>query len=222
MTERGAKNPFSGMSPKSLSQTGQAVALPHWDPLVRLVHWGLATVVIGNQVATKSGGSVHVALGWVGLALLILRLVWGFLGPDEARFSAFPPNPLAALRHLGGLMRGRAPHFPSHNPAGAMMAYALWACLGIVMLSGLAMSGLSPFKQAEAEAAVAAGDWSVLVEQDVGEGRYAEAMEEVHEVAVNLILVLAVLHVAGVFVEGRVMRRNLLAPMLFARKGKRG
>jgi cytochrome b len=200
-------------------------ALPSWDPLLRLAHWGIAGVVIANYAFTKEGGSVHVALGWAGMALLLLRLIWGFVGPREARFASFPPNPMAAWRHLGGLLRGKAPPYPSHNPAGALMAYALWACLAVLMLTGLGMSGLSPFAQADLEAAVAEGDWSVLVEDDgeaEGESPYGDVLEEVHEVAANLILILALLHVAGVAVESRAMRRNLLAPMLITRRGRKG
>jgi len=200
-------------------------ALPSWDPLLRLAHWGIAVVVIANYAFTKEGGSVHIALGWAGMALLLLRLIWGFVGPREARFASFPPNPMAALRHLGGLLRGKAPPYPSHNPAGALMAYALWACLAVITLTGLGMSGVSPFAQADLEAAVAEGDWSVLVEDDgeaEGESPYGDVLEEVHEVAANLILILALLHVAGVAVESRAMRRNLLAPMLITRRGRKG
>lgn len=192
---------------------------------MRLAHWGIAVVVIANYAFTKEGGSVHIAFGWAGMALLLLRLIWGFVGPREARFASFPPNPMAALRHLGGLLRGKAPHYPSHNPAGAMMAYALWACLAVLMLTGLGMSGLSPFAQADLEAAVADGDWSVLVDEDgeaEGASPYGDVLEEVHEVAANLIVILALLHVAGVAVESRAMRRNLVAPMLIARRGRKG
>lgn len=214
---------MTDLSSSRLPPKGQA--LPHWDPLLRLAHWGIAVVVIANYAFTKEGGSVHIAFGWAGMALLLLRLIWGFVGPREARFASFPPNPLAALRHLGGLLRGKAPHYPSHNPAGAMMAYALWACLAVLMLTGLGMSGLSPFAQADLEAAVADGDWSVLVEEDgeaEGESPYGDVLKEVHEVAANLIVILALLHVAGVAVESRAMRRNLVAPMLIARRGRKG
>lgn len=214
---------MTDLASSRLPRKGQA--LPSWDPLLRLAHWGIAGVVLANYAFTKEGGSVHIALGWAGMALLLLRLIWGFVGPREARFASFPPNPMAALRHLGGLLRGKAPQYPSHNPAGALMAYALWACLAVLMLTGLGMSGLSPFAQADLEAAVAEGDWSVLVEEDgdaEGESPYADVLEEVHEVAANLILILALLHVAGVAVESRALRRNLLAPMLITRRGRKG
>ena len=42
-----------------------------------------------------------------------------------------------------------------------------------------------------------------------------DVMEEVHEVAGNLILFLVLLHVGGVVVESRALRRNLVKPMLF-------
>jgi cytochrome b len=214
---------MTDLASSRLPPKGQA--LPSWDPLLRLAHWGIAVVVIANYAFTKEGGSVHIALGWAGMALLLLRLIWGFVGPREARFASFPPNPMAALRHLGGLLRGKAPPYPSHNPAGALMAYALWACLGVITLTGLGMSGVSPFAQADLEAAVAEGDWSVLVEGDgeaEGESPNGDVLEEVHEVAANLILILALLHVAGVAVESRAMRRNLLAPMLITRRGRKG
>ena len=214
---------MTDLASSRLPPKGQA--LPSWDPLLRLAHWGIAGVVLANYAFTKEGGSVHIALGWAGMALLLLRLIWGFFGPREARFASFPPNPMAALRHLGGLLRGKAPQYPSHNPAGALMAYALWACLAVLMLTGLGMSGLSPFAQADLEAAVAEGDWSVLVEEDgdgEGESPYGDVLEEVHEVAANLILILALLHVAGVAVESRALRRNLLAPMLITRRGRKG
>lgn len=214
---------MTDLASSRLPRKGQA--LPSWDPLLRLAHWGIAGVVLANYAFTKEGGSVHIALGWAGMALLLLRLIWGFVGPREARFASFPPNPMAALRHLGGLLRGKAPQYPSHNPAGALMAYALWACLAVLMLTGLGMSGLSPFARADLEAAVAEGDWSVLVEEDgdaEGESPYGDVLEEVHEVAANLILILAFLHVAGVAVESRALRRNLLAPMLITRRGRKG
>ncbi|GAB2186535.1 cytochrome b/b6 domain-containing protein [Roseibium sp. LAB1] len=193
-----------------------------WDPLVRISHWLIAIAVIANGLINKGGGTIHIWIGWGVLGLLILRFVWGFLGPAEARFSAFPPDPRAAVSHLIDLVRGKPRHYRSHNPAGAMMVYALWVCLVVVTATGLYMTGAkSPITIAEEKAAVASGDWSVLVKEDGEEKEHdtvlGEAAEEVHEVAANLMLVLALIHVAGVAVESRAMRRNLVRPMLVGR-----
>ena len=193
-----------------------------WDPLVRISHWLIAVAVIANGLLNKPGGTIHIWIGWGVLALLALRFVWGFLGPAEARFSSFLPDPRAAVSHLFDLVRGKPRHYRSHNPAGAIMVYALWACLVVVTGTGLYMTGAkSPITIAEEKAAVAAGDWSVLVKKDDDEGEekssLGEAAEEAHEIAANLMLVLALIHVAGVAVESRATRRNLVRPMLVGR-----
>lgn len=198
-----------------------------WDPVVRLTHWGIAVSVLVNAALDEGGSLLHVSLGWLVMALLVLRLVWGVLGPAEARFSAFPPNPVAALRHLRQLASGRAREYPSHNPAGAMMAYAFWACLALVTVTGLVMTGgATPMQVADDKAAVASGDWSALIRESEGESSdegdegLRHTAEEVHEVVANLLLILAALHVAGVFVEARAMRRNLVAPMVLGQRRK--
>lgn len=190
-----------------------------WDPVVRLSHWGLALMVLTNALLTGGGSTLHVWIGWTGMAVLALRLVWGLIGPAEARFSAFPPRPMAALAHLADLARGRPRDYPSHNPAGAMMAYALWGTMALILATGLVITGgRTPMQIADEQAAVAAGDWSVLVKSgesgEDGEDGWKDAAEEVHEVAANLILFLALLHVAGVVAESRALRRNLVRPML--------
>lgn len=187
---------------------------------MRLTHWGIAASVLTNAVLDEGGSLLHVSVGWIVMVLLLLRMVWGVLGPVEARFSAFPPNPVTALRHMRDLMSGHVRHYPSHNPAGAMMAYAFWATLAVVTATGLYMTGgATPMQVAEEKAAVASGDWSALIKADGGESSDEDkslrhTVEEVHGLAANLLLMLAALHIAGVIMESRVMRRNLVKPML--------
>lgn len=210
------------------TKAAEAVAAPPtlWDPVVRLTHWGIAVAVLANALLTKGGGLTHVSLGWLAMALLLMRLVWGVLGPIEARFSAFPPNPVAALRHMGQLLTGRVDHYPSHNPAGALMVYAFWVALSVVILTGLYLTGgATPMQVAADQAAVASGDWSALIKDSDGESPDEDkglrhTAEEVHDVAANLLLFLAALHVAGVFVESRAMRRNLVKPMVLGDRRK--
>lgn len=211
----------------SIQPQAARIAPPtRWDIIVRASHWTLAVVVIGNALITRGGGSIHVWLGWVGLIVLGLRLVWGVVGRADARFAAFPPNPLAALRHLGRLASGRRPdEYRSHNPAGAMMAYALWLSLAVVTGTGLTMTKAEPpWTVAAREQVLESGDWSELsVGQGAEEGDGEDSddggmIKEIHESFANLMLILAVLHVAGVVLESRALRRNLIAPMLLGAK----
>ncbi|SLN11353.1 hypothetical protein ROJ8625_00253 [Roseivivax jejudonensis] len=198
-------------------------AVPPWDPVVRLTHWSLAAAVLANALLTKPGATIHVWIGWAAMAVLALRLLWGVIGPREARFASFLPDPRGALSHLVDLLRGRPQDHASHNPAGALMAYALWACLAVVIGTGLVMTdGKSPLTISEENAAVAAGDWSVLVAKDRADDHddegAGEIAEEVHEVVANLMLILAVIHVAGVAVESRALGRNLVRGMVAGRR----
>jgi cytochrome b len=187
-----------------------------WDLVVRLTHWGIAGVVLANAALTDGGSVAHVWAGWLGLGLLLLRAIWGVTGPAEARFSAFPPRPRAGLAHLAALFRGTPPRYPSHNPAGALMVWALWGLLAFMMASGLALTGTGPLGWADRQAAAAAGDWAAIAADPPPLPRDVQKLvKEAHEVAGNLIVILSLVHVAGVAVEGRRLRRNLVRPMLF-------
>jgi cytochrome b len=197
-----------------------------WDPLVRITHWAVAVAVLSNYLLNRAGGTWHVWIGWGLMAVLALRFAWGFVGPQEARFTSFLPNPFAALRHIGALLRklggtrDAMPEYPSHNPAGAVMIYALWALLALISITGLVMTGgASPVRLAEKQAIVETGDWSTLVPADKeadgeGEGAGGAWAKEVHEVAANLVVILALIHVGGVGLESRALGRNLVRPML--------
>lgn len=71
-----------------------------WDPIVKLTHWGVVTAVIANAIFTEEGSGWHIWVGYGLAALLALRLLWGLIGPAEARFSAFAPSPRRHLRTL--------------------------------------------------------------------------------------------------------------------------
>ena len=163
-----------------------------WDPLVRVTHWTIAALVIGELTVIDEDWALHRWAGYAVLALVLLRLGWGFVGSRHARFSAFPPSLKAARAHLAGLMRGRHPLYLSHNPLGALMVYNLWASLSAVCATGVMMA-LDAF-------------WGVAW------------VEELHEVVANWVLVSVILHVAGVVYETRTSRVNLVRAMITGTK----
>ena len=197
-----------------------------WDPLVRISHWGIAAAVILNGLILEGGDQAHILVGYAALSLLAVRLVWGLVGTEEARFTAFPPAPGAAIAHIGDILAGRRVRHRSHNPLGALMVYALWATLATVIATGLAMENDVFPDTPERHAALAAGlmpgmaetrvDW----DEDAGEHDDDDAedvLEEIHETAANLLLILALVHVGGVVFEMMRGDRGLIRRMTTGR-----
>lgn len=188
-----------------------------WDPIVKLTHWGIVAAVIGNALVTEEGSGWHVWVGYGLGGLLALRLLWGLIGPAEARFSAFPPSPARAMAHLGEIGRGEVTRHRSHNPLGALMVYAIWGTLLAVIGSGIAMSGpppADPTVEARHEGRESGHD-----EREEHEGgeegeEGGEALEELHEIAVNLLYVLIGLHLLGVVFESRRSGGEVVRAML--------
>lgn len=211
--------------------TATAQPGPRWDILVRLTHWGVAAAIVANGLMTEEGSELHVWIGYAAGALLALRLFWGFIGPREARFAAFPPSPRRALEHMGDIAAGRRTAHRSHNPLGALMVYALWATLAVVVATGIAMSGLPstpPTAPSSAERVTSGAEAAAEGEVDddeEGEGSGSEGVggemiEETHEIAANLLFVLAALHVAGVAFETRRSGPGVLKAMVGGQRGK--
>ena len=190
-----------------------------WDPLVRLTHWGIAAGILLNGLVIEDSSLVHVWLGYGVLALLALRLIWGLLGTEEARFSSFPPSFSAAVRHAADLLAGKRQMHRSHNPLGALMAYALWGALSVVLLTGVMLES-DPFPDRGSAHEIAAS----FEAAEAGEsgGFLGEVVEALHESAGDLLLFLAALHVGGVLLQSRLSSVNLIRRMTIASKSDQG
>jgi cytochrome b len=163
-----------------------------WDPLVRILHWTLALACIANLSVLRDADESHEYVGYAALAAVAIRILWGVIGSQHARFGDFIPGPRRLVSYCGELMRGREPRYLGHNPAGAVMMMLLVFLVAIVGLSGW-MMGTDRF-------------WGV------------EWVETLHEMAANLIFACAVLHVMGAVVESVRHRENLILSMITGRK----
>jgi cytochrome b len=194
---------------------------PAWDPVVRIVHWGVAAAIVLNGLLTEGGETLHVWIGWAAVAMLALRLLWGLIGPEEARFSAFPPSLSAAREHIDDIRAGRRRPTRSHNPLGALMVYALWGMLAVTTATGIAMEG-APFPETASLGVTGTQadehGGAEREDHDEREEDENEVLEEVHEAAANILLILAALHVAGVAFESRRFGVDLVRPMIDGRR----
>lgn len=179
-----------------------------WDPVVRSFHWGLVAAFAVAWLAADEVQPLHEPAGYAVAALLVLRLIWGFVGSHHARFAQFMRGPAATLVYLGDMLRGRERRHLEHNPAGAAMIVAL-----MVTLSGTALSGWLLEQSIEEARAV-----TFVGEHGSREVRGDKTLKEVHETLANLALVLVALHVGGVALTSWRHRENLPRAMVTGRK----
>ncbi|WP_269532296.1 cytochrome b/b6 domain-containing protein [Chitinimonas sp. BJYL2] len=162
-----------------------------WDPLVRLTHWTVALLVLGNFL-NEDGETWHRYAGYTVVALVLIRLVWGWVGPGHARLWTELPTPQRITAYVSALWQGKAPRYLGHNPLGMLMMLALWS-----VLLGLGLTG-----------------WLMGTDMFWGE----EWVEEIHEALANSLMVLVPLHVLAAIMASLHERDNLIAAMVHGKK----
>jgi len=185
-----------------------------WDPIVRITHWSIALAVLANALVTEEGSGPHIWVGYGLAAILGLRLLWGLVGPTEARFAAFWPSPRKALAHLRDIRASTVVPHASHNPLGALMVYAIWGCLLTIIATGITMAGPPPWDGAKREEEHRSIAVSGESHDEEGEEEDEEVLlGEIHETAANLLYLLILLHLAGVIFETRRSGKQVLVAM---------
>jgi len=172
-----------------------------WDIFVRVFHWSLVATFTVAYVTEEELLSLHVAAGYAVAGLVMLRLLWGFIGTRHARFSDFVYRPAEVKVFLKDTMQLRAKRYIGHNPAGGAMILLMLASLVLTSLTGIALYGIGE----------SAGPLAMLAQSY---GMFEEPMEGLHEFFANLTLLMVLIHVAGVLVESLIHHENLAKSML--------
>ena len=174
-----------------------------WDLPTRAFHWILALCVCASLSSAWIGGNAmvwHLRFGYVVFALLLFRLLWGFVGGHWSRFATFAYSPVTSLRYLRGQSRPDEHHHVGHNPLGAFSVFGL-----LVILAAQVGSGLF----ADDEIATT-GPLNRFVS-----GKTAGTLTSWHTTFGQwLIVTLVVLHLVAVAFYLVRRRQNLIGPML--------
>lgn len=184
--------------------------MPHTHSLHRIRIWDLPTrgfhvllaLCVAGLIATGEIGLMqfHFWLGYVVLALVLFRLVWGFVGGHWSRFIHFVPSPSTLRAYLQAIRAQQAPPSMGHNPFGAL------SVLG--MLSVLLLQVFSGFMSDDEIAST--GPWTALVPAD-----WVELATEYHsDIGKVLLILLIALHVGTVLYYKRIKHDDLITPML--------
>ena len=186
-----------------MSNTSFLYRVRIWDLPTRVFHIVLALAVSGLVVTGEVGGNamqIHFLLGYLVLALVFFRLIWGVVGGHWSRFVNFVTGPAELIGYVQSLRVKQAAHNVGHNPLGALSVLGMLAALLLQVLSGFMsddeISNSGPW------VALVSGDWVSLATQYHG------------DIGKVLLIILVLLHVVIVLFYKRVKNEDLITPML--------
>lgn len=178
-----------------------------WDLFIRIFHWTLvfsfATAFISGELGVAG---IHVMVGYLLCALWVSRVYWGFKGSEYARFRSFFFSVAETREYVRGMLNGHPKHYFGHNPAGALMVFALLALLLLILVSGLLTLGTIDYE----------GPFLFIANSVSDEASYA--FKGIHEFLPIVGLALVVLHILGVAAGSYQHKENLVRAMLTGKK----
>lgn len=163
-----------------------------WDIAVRIFHWSLVASFAFAWLSAEEWDKAHEYVGYYIGGLIIFRLLWGLIGTKYARFTNFVYSPSHIINYLKSQLTHKSERYLGHNPAGGAMIIALLISLSATTVTGILMTTNKY--------------WG------------SEFLEEAHEAAATLTLVLVGLHVAGVLYSSLAHNENLVRSMINGRK----
>ena len=173
-----------------------------WDLPLRLFHWALAVLVAFQAYTGLFGGPKamvwHGRAGCAILALVLFRIVWGFIGGRHARFADFVRGPGTIVKYLKGIV----PAPVGHNPLGAVSVLALLAVLALQASTGLFANDDILFE----------GPLFHLVDKDL-----SDKLTGYHYLSSRALLALVALHLGAIAVY-RLRGHDLIRPMVTGEK----
>lgn len=166
-----------------------------YDLPTRVFHWFFAGSFLAAFFIAKAFDDdspqypIHMILGLTLGFMVFLRLLWGWLGTEHARFSGFQLNPKDLIQYFSDLFKGKTRLYAGHNPASS------WAALVMLLLgTGLATTGFL-----------------------MASGR-KESLEDLHEVLGNLFFLTVLAHIVGIVIHSIRHRDPIGLSMVTGRK----
>lgn len=175
-----------------------------WDVPIRLFHWAVALLIPVLYLTWRLNWmDWHAQAGYVLLALLLFRALWGVFGSDTARFSRCLTSPSVCMRYLGRLHRREPDTIAGHNPAGGWMVVAM---LGLML--GETLTGVYINNDVADEGPLT----------EIVPARITNLITDLHALIWDVLLVAVVIHLAAITFYAVVKGHNLVRAMVIGSK----
>lgn len=157
-----------------------------WSLPTRLFHWLLVIAMVVAYILSEEEEllNFHTAAGYMAGMLIIFRILWGIFGPRYSKFSDFPIG-ISSVKGFFTNMKNSKKHSPGHNPAASVVMLGIIAFTLLVVVSGillLASEGQGFFASFQT-------------------GLSENSLKEMHEIAVNIVIALVIIHLLGNLVD---------------------
>lgn len=177
-----------------------------WDIPIRLYHWVLLALVALSIYTGESGGfnemDYHMLAGYSIIALLMFRVIWGFVGTYHARFVNFI-KPGAIPEYLKGQQHPGKPKPGGHNPLGALSVVALLLSILVQASTGL-FANDDIFLE---------GPLAHLVSDDM-----SNQLTSIHHLNIKILYGLIALHLSAIAFHELKHGERLILAMLHGRR----
>lgn len=189
-----------------MPENDRPVKIPVWDLPTRLFHWLLVVLVAVSFTTGAIGGNAmvyHERSGFAILVLLVFRIIWGFVGSRQSRFSDFVKGPAAVWRYASALFRGDSERHPGHNPMGGWSVLALLLVLLIQVVTGLFAN----------DDIITEGPLYLWVSKPV-----SDWLTRIHRINRFVVVALVATHLSAVLFYLWGKGENLIKPMITGKK----
>jgi len=179
---------------KPVTRYGIVPRFLHWTTVILVIlAWTLGT--FGDDLpkgdARATGLFLHISAGLLILVALIMRLGWRVADPPPL------PEPNEFGKWLGAFA----------DPAARLAHYTLYALLIIVPVAGI----VAQFARGDALPLFGMGE---IPSPWTGDRAFAHTVKEIHEIAANALVIVAIFHAAAALIHHFVFGDNTLVRML--------
>jgi cytochrome b len=168
---------------------------PVWDLPTRIFHWSFAVSVVISMLIVygKKYLTLHIIFGSLAFSLLIGRVIWGIVGTKYVKFISFLKSK-KAIKNEFSIYSDKSHHIVGHPPVAGYVMLTMMLCGLCIGISG----------------------W-ILYLSSLDENS-KEIVFNTHEVTANILLIIAFIHIQGVFLHTFLHRDGIVMGML---NGKR-